>query len=260
MKEMIPEQRRLKIMEKLRGDDICSIDRLTEELEVSRITIQRDVNLLVEQGLAMKIHGGLQLKKSGNNRIETRFKSRLRQNFASKIEIAKKAATFVKENSIIFLDSSTTVYVFAKEIFKRDYADLNIITNSPAIINESMLYDRIRIISTGGELRVNFNMFAGSWVLDFLEKLNISSAFISAAGISSEGKITSNNRELANIIKEVFNRSAEVNLLVDNSKFHKSGMLNVGSLGECKRVITGKNINKELIEDKEFFKNTELIY
>ncbi len=258
--DLIPEQRRLKIMEKLRGDDICSIDRLTEELEVSRITIQRDVNLLVKQGLARKIHGGIQLKQSSGNNIETRFNSRLRQNFESKIEIAKKAAAFVKENNIIFLDSSTTVYLFAKEIFRRDYVDLNIITNSPAIICESMLYDKARIISTGGELRANFNMFAGSWVLDFLEKVNINSAFISAAGISSEGKITSNNRELANIIKVVFARSSEVNLLVDSSKFHRSGMLNAGSIGDCKRVITGKNIDKGLAKDQDFFKGTELVY
>ena len=123
-----------------------------------------------------------------------------------------------------------------------------------------MLYDKARIISTGGELRANFNMFAGSWVLDFLEKVNISSAFVSAAGISSEGRITSNNRELANIVKEVFARSSEVNLLVDSSKFHRSGMLNAGSLSDCKRVITGKNIDKELAKDQDFFKNTELVY
>ncbi len=257
---MIPEQRRLKIIERLREDDICSIDRLTEELGVSRITIQRDINLLVEQGLAVKIHGGVQLKKTMEATIETRFNSRLKQKYENKVKIAKKAITFLKDSSIIFLDSSTTIYIFAKEIFKRNFVDLTIITNSPAIIFESMQYDKIKIISTGGELRVDFNMFAGSWVLDFLEKVNINSAFISAAGISPEGIITSNNRDLVNIIKEVFSRSLEVNLLVDSAKFQKSGMLNVGSLDGCRRVITDKNIDKKLVKDNRLFKNTELIY
>lgn len=257
---MIPEQRRQKIIERLREDDICSIDRLTEELGVSRITIQRDINLLVEQGLAVKIHGGVQLKKTMETTIETRFNSRLKQKYENKVKIAKKAITFLKDSSIIFLDSSTTIYIFAKEIFKRNFVDLTIITNSPAIIFESMQYDKIKIISTGGELRVDFNMFAGSWVLDFLEKVNINSAFISAAGISPEGIITSNNRDLVNIIKEVFSRSLEVNLLVDSAKFQKSGMLNVGSLDGCRRVITDKNIDKKLVKDNRLFKNTELIY
>lgn len=257
---MIPEQRRLKIIEKLRGEDIASIDRLTEELGVSRITIQRDVNLLVEQGVAEKIHGGVQLKKDKETTIETRFNSRLKQSYENKVKIAKKAISFIKESSIVFLDSSTTVFIFSKEILKRKFIDLNIITNSPAIIFEGMKYEKVKIISTGGELRVDFNMFAGSWVLDFLDRVNINSAFISTAGISPEGIITSNNRDLANTISKVFSRSLEVNLLVDSMKFSRSGMLNVGSLSDCRRVITDNNIDKKLVNNKRLFANTELIY
>jgi DeoR/GlpR family transcriptional regulator of sugar metabolism len=257
---MIPEQRRLKMIEKLRKDDICSIDSLTEELGVSRITIQRDVNLLVKHGLAEKIHGGVQLKKAGDISIESRFNLRLKQNYEKKLEMAKTAVSFVKDSSIIFLDSSTTIYILANEIVRRQYADLTIITNSPAIIIEGMRHDRIRLIATGGELRPDFNMFAGSWVLDFLEKVNINSAFVSAAGITMEGSITSNNRDLANTIKEVMQRSVEVNLLVDSTKFHRSGMLDVGSIKDCTRVITDKRIDSEVIKNKDLFKSTELVY
>jgi DeoR/GlpR family transcriptional regulator of sugar metabolism len=257
---MIPEQRRLKIIEKLREDDICSIDSLTEELGVSRITIQRDVSLLVKQGLAEKIHGGVQLKKAGDISIESRFNLRLKQNYEKKLKMAKKAVGFVRDSSIIFLDSSTTVYILANEVFKRQYADLTIITNSPAIIFAGIHHDRTRVIATGGELRSDFNMFAGSWVLDFLEKVNINSAFISAAGISLEGNFTSNNRDLANTIKEVMHRSIEINLLVDSTKFHRSGMLDVGSIKDCTRVITDRKIDSEVLKNRVLFKDTELIY
>jgi DeoR/GlpR family transcriptional regulator of sugar metabolism len=123
-----------------------------------------------------------------------------------------------------------------------------------------MNHDRIRVIATGGELRSDFNMFAGSWVLDFLEKVNINSAFISAAGISLEGNITSNNRDLANTIKEVMQRSVEVNLVVDSTKFHRSGMLDVGSIKDCTRIITDKKIDSEVIKNKDLFKKPGVIY
>ena len=60
---MIPEQRRAKILEKLNKKKIYTLDDLTSELGVSRITIQRDVNILEKNELLERIHGGIRLKK-----------------------------------------------------------------------------------------------------------------------------------------------------------------------------------------------------
>ena len=73
-------------------------------------------------------------------------------------------------------------------------------------------------------------MFGGTWVLDFLDKINIDSAYISAAGISKDLNITSSNMDLANILKKVIEKSDSVNLLVDSSKIFKREMLDVLSL------------------------------
>ncbi len=257
---MIPEERRIKILEKLQQKDIYTIDNLTRELKVSRITIQRDVGVLVERGVVEKVHGGVKLLREPDKRIESRFSLRMQQNIESKIEIARKALGFIRDGSTIFLDSSTTVYIFARELFKKDFLDLNIITTSPAIICESLDYPELKIVSTGGELRTTFNMFAGNWVIDFLNNINIGSAFISAAGVTSEGKITSNNRELANTISAVFSRSEEVNLLVDSTKLYKPGMLDVSTLKECKRIITDKNIDRRVLPYLKSIKNLEIVY
>ncbi|TET50507.1 MAG: DeoR/GlpR transcriptional regulator, partial [Actinomycetota bacterium] len=209
---MIPEQRRTKILEKLNKKNIYTLDDLARELKVSRITIQRDVNMLEKKELLERIHGGVRLNKKADNSFESRFNLRLSQNYEKKLEIAKKALEFINESNNIFLDSSTTSYILAKELFKKKYYDLNIITTSPALICESLKYPNLKIISTGGELRSDFNIFSGSWVLDFLEKINIDSAFISAAGITRDGKITYNNKELANTISAIIPRSSEINL------------------------------------------------
>ena len=77
---------------------------------------------------------------------------------------------------------------------------------------------------------------------------------------STASSITSNNRDLANIIKEVMQRSVEVNLLVDSTKFHRFGMLDVGSVKDCTRVITDKKIDSEVIKNRDLFGSTELVY
>jgi len=257
---VIPEQRRAKILEKLNKKKIYTLDDLTMELKVSRITIQRDVNTLEKRELLERIHGGVRLKKKIDNSFESRFNLRLNQNYEKKVEIAKKALDFIGESNNIFLDSSTTSYILAKELFKKKYFDLNIITTSPALICESLKYPNFKIISTGGELRSDFNIFSGSWVKDFLEKINIGSAFISAAGITRDGKITYNNKELANTISAVIGRSSEINLIIDSSKFYKSGMLVVDGISSCKRIITDSGIDKKVISDLSKISSLELVY
>ena len=205
---MIPEVRREKIIKKLLENDIYTLDNLKEELKVSRITIQRDVNILVERGIADKVHGGVRLRK--RMRMESRFSIRINQNINKKLEIAKKALNCLQGTKVIFLDSSSTVYIFAKELFKDKYINNTLITTSPVIINEALELPEVKIISTGGELWTTFNMFAGSWVEEFLRKVNIDTAYISAAGVTEDGEITSNNKELAKTISIIFERSDEV--------------------------------------------------
>ena len=258
--KMIPEERRTEILSKLKNQDIYTINNLTSELGVSRVTIQRDINLLDERGLVHKVHGGVKLKSETDTFIESRFSARLKQNCGEKLEIAKKAINYVNDYSTIFIDSSTTSYIFTKELFKMKFVDLNIITNSPAILCEALNYPDLKIISTGGQLKQNFNMLYGKWVISFLEKVNIDSAFISAAGISTDMNITSSDTELANILTVIFSRSKEVNLLIGSTKFFKAGMLDINPVNQCRRIITDSRIDDETILHFKEDSKIELVY
>ncbi len=235
---MIPEERRNNILTKLTENGLLKIDELAEDLKVSRITVIRDIQILKNNGLIEKIHGGIKLKETANNNFESRFFVRMQNNYSKKLVIAKKALEFLEDKNTIFLDSSSTVFVFAVEIFKNRFEDKNMITNSPAILVEALNQPHANLISTGGELKQEFNIFGGNWVNEFLENINIDCAFLSAAGISSELNITTNNKDLAVTLRKVFDKAGEVNLLVDSTKFFKEGMLNIAHVNECKRIIT----------------------
>jgi len=257
---MIPEERRKEILNKIKKSDIYTIDDLTKELGVSRVTVQRDVNLLKKRGLVDRIHGGVKIIREDGITFETRFSTRLKKNYREKLEIAKKALNYVSDSSILFIDSSTTSYIFSKELFKEKFIDLTIITNSPAILCEALSYPDLKVISTGGQLRRNFNMLFGNWVIDFLKKVNIDSAFISAAGLSIESGITTSDSELANILTMVFTRSKNINILADSSKFNQVGMLNISPVNNGMRIITDKGIDNNVITDFKKKSDIELIY
>jgi DeoR/GlpR family transcriptional regulator of sugar metabolism len=237
------------LSDKLVERRVYSLDDLSSDLGVSRITIQRDIILLERRGLVTKVHGGVKLPEKQGNSFETLFDVRLDQNSEKKEEIARKALSFVQDHSTIFIDSSTTCFYFARELLKKRYLDLGIVTNSPAIQNEALHHQDCRLISTGGELRQNFNMLTGKMVIEFMQMVNIDSAFISAAGVSSTWHLTTSNLELAEILKIVISRTESVNLLVDSSKFFKAAMLNIAHINECTRVISDSGVGGELKRD-----------
>jgi len=242
---MIPEERRDKILSLIREEEVCSIKNLVMEFGVSRVTIQRDLTILEEQGFLTKVHGGARIARQDLGAFETRFNIRYKQNYRKKLQIAKKALRFTKSQESVFIDSSTTAHVFGLELFRQDIQNMLIVTNSPSLLKEALQYPDYRIISTGGELLRSFSIFAGEWVLDFLDKINIDCAFISAAGVSKDLEITSSNRELASVLSKVIQKSSEVNLLMDSTKLFRQGMVTIGGLSDFTRIIMDDDVSED---------------
>ena len=257
---MIPEERRNQIINKLKKKNIYTINNLTKELNVSRVTVQRDLIFLEKEGYVEKIYGGVKLRNENVQYYTPRFNIRLRQNYEKKKEIAKKALNYIYNDYTIFLDHSTTAYTFAEELLKKQFINLTIISISPAILYESSKYNEHKVISTSGELINNLNMLAGSWVIDFLEKINIDAAFISAGGISDNGEVSTFNTEIASILQMVFKKSNEVNLLIDSTKIFKTCMLSIAPLSMCKRIITDRSVDCNTVSRLQEFGNFELVY
>jgi DeoR/GlpR family transcriptional regulator of sugar metabolism len=242
---MLPEERRAKIVEKLHHVKVCTIKELVDEFAVSRITIMRDVAALENAGILAKIHGGTKLIQEDALPYETRFNARMNRNVDLKKAIAAEAAPLVGDDGTIFIDSSTTGYVFALELLRRPFSSLNIITNSPSLLAAVREKHRACVIVTGGELNPSFNMLGGQWVLDFLERVNIDAAFISAAGISDAGNLTTSSMDIANILRKVISRAAATTLLIDSSKLFRKEMINICQLTSCTSMITNDDISPE---------------
>src|SRR4030066_1164663 len=147
---MIPEERRKNILIKLKENDYLGIEELASELDVSKITIVRDIQILKNSSLIEKIHGGIKLNEKSSSDFESRFLVRMQNNYSRKVEIAKKSLEFLKNKDTVFLDSSSTVFVFAQEIFNSNAEERNLITNSPAILFEALNKPKVNLISTGG--------------------------------------------------------------------------------------------------------------
>lgn len=242
---MLPYQRQKKIRELVQTRKTCTIEELREELGVSQVTLYRDLKELDQQGVVRRVHGGIVMQEA--ERIESRFSVRLQIQLANKEKIGRAVAALAQEGWVIFVDASTTCYLFARELAARQFSRLTLITNSPQLPLEFEAYPRIRVISTGGELLHELNAFAGPLAIELLSELHFDAAFVSCAGISSSHGATTDSPLLAEIIRKAASNSREVYLLADSSKFTRQAMLTSLKVGDLDQIVTDGEVSEEAI-------------
>lgn len=246
---MIPLERKEKIFRLIKNNNICTVEELSKKFNVSKVTIHRVLNELEKEGFVMKIHGGAKLLNKLP--LMERFDIRLRVNLKKKQEIAKKAVAFVKEGDSIFIDGSTSCFVFVKELSKHSYSNLTVVTNSPFVVCELSKFPNIHVISTGGELQYRLDALGGSMTINFISSLHLSKAFVCVSGISLERGLMTSQLVVLEVLQKVFEIVDEINVLMDSSKFSSQAMLTIIPATQVNCVISDSKLPKEIINQYE---------
>ena len=85
----------------------CNTTYISKKLFSSKSTIRRDLILLEEEGIIQRQHGSIKLLIDSASEVSATMRRMVNQD--KKIIISKLARDFIKDNMVIFLDSSSTV-------------------------------------------------------------------------------------------------------------------------------------------------------
>src|ERR1700679_701127 len=108
--EMLTEERKNKILERLATKGKVLSSDLTLHLGVSEDTIRRDLKDLAEAGLLKRVHGGA----LPVGQVPFQYDKRQKIAVGEKLAIAEAAASHVKGGQIIFMDGGTTTAQIAR--------------------------------------------------------------------------------------------------------------------------------------------------
>ena len=122
-------ERQEKILSLLSENVSISVAKLSKLLYVSQPTVRRDLNELERQKKVIRTHGGVVIRNAPDNEIPLLWREE--QNNASKKKIAEKAAEYIHNGDIIFMDASSTVSYIIPHL--KAYSDIIVVTNSPKI-------------------------------------------------------------------------------------------------------------------------------
>ena len=127
---MLKNLRLEKILSLLESKEYVSIHELMEITSSSESTIRADLVLLEKENKLIRLHGGAQSLKKPSSLNELDMNEKYLINVEEKTRIGKKAASFIQDNSLIYIDAGTTTSYLC------DYISTNgniIITNSMTI-------------------------------------------------------------------------------------------------------------------------------
>ncbi|RXZ00810.1 DeoR/GlpR family DNA-binding transcription regulator [Fictibacillus sp. S7] len=230
---MIKDKRIKKIKEYVMEHESASLDELVTVFDVSKNTIRRDVQELVDNGKLKKVYGGV---SAIHKKLES-FQDRQVRNLQEKVLISEKASRFIEDGDFIFLDSGTTTIEMLNFLKEKS---LTIFTNSIDFIVRAIPYENLNVISIGGMVDRKTNSFVNPRNMELLRDYNIKKAFMASTGISLVNGVTNASPDESELKKTVVNRSSEVYLLVDHNKFDKYGLMTYCGLDEVDYIVTDR--------------------
>ncbi len=232
------DQRRRQILDLLARDGYESIQALARVMQVSEMTIRRDLNVLESEGLIRRTHGGAVTESIGQ--VDLDYVARRTQQGAAKRQIGEAAANFVKDGDVIFLDAGTTVLAMTEYLLHRQ--NLTVVTHSLTVVDRLNGRDGIELFLLGGQVRRDLMSVVGFQTEESLATYALDRAFLGTGGIDPKRGLTHATVEEIPIKKRAARNAREVWVLADRTKFNKSGSMYFLAPSQIDCLITeGKN-------------------
>lgn len=237
MNKAIVDERRNTIMKEIQVKGQASVDALAISLNVSPLTIRRDLQYWEEMGAVERFYGGARLIQSFVDNDDPQL-----SNEFYKHAIAKYAAQYVHDGDTIFINTSSTALLVLKYLKNKR---VTVITNN----GKAIFMDHDPLVSiclTGGELRIPKESMVGDFALNNLSRVSSTKAFLGCSGFSvSSGMTTAILQEVA-INEVMINRCiGQKFILADHTKVGTNHSFISGSVQSFDFLITDNMANED---------------
>jgi len=192
-----------------------AVTDLAKRLYVTEMTIRRDLTAMEKGGFLKRYHGGAVIM--ANQRMMP-LSHRIMFDEDEKKMLAKKCLPFLKDNMVIYIDSSSTCQYIIPHI--ATFKNMRIVTNSvKALLTASSLH--IPCILIGGDYHEQDMCLIGSIAERDARELNVDISFFTTAAYSTDGIISDFDENQLYIRKIILQNSTQNIFLCEKSKIGK---------------------------------------
>jgi DeoR/GlpR family transcriptional regulator of sugar metabolism len=233
---MLAPERQQKIINLISETGSVQVDELARVMDVSLMTIRRDLEKLRQDGRIDRCHGGAVIKR------EVPYIEKRNREIGEKQKIAEKCIEFIKKGNAVYLDAGTTTYEIAKLV--KDIPTLTVITNDLEIA-ELLMHTNQNLIICGGSVQKSTGSLVGALANQMMENMRMDIAFLGAMSIDDEYNVLTPTMDKAVLKRTICKNAREKYLVVDSSKFGRQALIKINHLSDYTGVVTNKKFSTE---------------
>ena len=248
---LLAEQRRALILDEVRRRGGVRVNELTRRLNVSDMTVRRDLDALARQGVVEKVHGGA-VPVVETSTHEPGFEAKSALELGAKEEIARTAARMVAPGTAIALSGGTTTFALAARLL--DVPDLTVVTNSVRVADVFHAARRpgsgearpgaATVVLTGG-VRTPSDALVGPVADQAIRSLHFDVLFLGVHGISVEAGLSTPNLAEAETNRRLVRSARRVVVLADHTKWGTVGLSSFARLDEVDTLVTDAGLSAQ---------------
>lgn len=229
-------KRQAKILELVTKDNKIEVKKLADILDVSQVTVRKDLDILENDGFVNRYHGYATLNDSDD------INKRMAYHYEVKQRIAKKVLEIIQDGETIMVESGSCCALMALEIVK-NRKDITIITNSAFIAEYVQKAKNAKVILLGGEYQAESQVMVGPLIRKCVEGFFVDKLFVGTDGFSKESGFTSNDYMRCDAVKDMAKQANNVMIVTDSVKFMKKGVVSLIDNKKISAVFTDSDID-----------------
>lgn len=235
--EMFAIERMKIIKDYLTKDKHVSVAKLSSLLNVTEVTIRRDLEKLEEEGFLKRAHGGAVINDLQDEILPVEDTEDIYA--LQRIEIADTVFHLVSDNDIIMLTDGLTNQQIAKKLTQKN--NLTVLTNDLKIALEFSYSPNNNLILLGGDLS-EYAVY-GQLAINNMQNFSLNHLIVEVDGICKKTGVTVSSISKASLIQQACNMAQMVSLVCLADHFGSKSFYRVGGPDIADKIITNSTLD-----------------
>ena len=240
---MLARQRQARIVDEVRRHGGVRVSDLTSLLDVSDMTVRRDLEELDRRGLLQKVHGGAVL--ASNSAEEPGFEAKSVRERREKDALAEVAAGLVRPGQALAVSAGTTTRALATALSA--VPGITVVTNSVRVAEafEPTAGPGSQTVVLTGGVRTPSDALVGPLADAAIRSLYVDVLFLGVHGMDPVAGFTTPNLAEAETNRAFLAHAQKVIVVADHTKWRTVGLCSFGPLSAADVLVTDDGIDQE---------------
>jgi len=223
----------------------AEVRSLSDLLNVSEVTVRRDLEKLEQDGFLIRTHGGAILSDGRSdspwNPTEA-TDSEIASEENDREEIGETAGRLVSDGDMLLIMAGKFVHALSRSLAER--RGLTILTNDLNLAQDMAGQTQNHVVLLGGDLNPQDLVVEGTLTLDDMQRFHVDRFIVAIDGFGLDFSLSVTSQQRALLIREGRLRCKEFIILCPSSTLQQNAFFTFGTMKSGDTIVTDRSISE----------------